>query len=169
MATTDRFLTLANRELRNLQRREEDLAKRFEQMQRDRAAIRTRIAELTKTVTVYQEFIGASTDDESFNDEHIADTRPETPHVEPSLIVNTPPAHVNGEASMTTADIAAAYMAEHGGQAKIRDLLDELIRVGKLAGKEGDYGSVFGALKRNPKRFVKVAAGEFALVSETSE
>jgi hypothetical protein len=65
----------------------------------------------------------------------------------------------------TTADLAAAFMAAHGGHAKVGEILDELIRVGKLAGKDA-YGDVYGALKRGvPDRFIRVGPGEFALAT----
>lgn len=162
MTTTDSIiLTRLNKELRTLEKREADLSARIEDMQHERTSIRARVSELTKARTLYQEFGADSPDDDG-----------------PHATVKTPAlaqaplqshASANTKASLpTTADLAERVMVSQGGRAKIRDILDEAVRIGKLAGKDGDYGSVFGTLKGNPRRFVKVGPGQFALVTTAS-
>ncbi|HEV8699149.1 MAG TPA: hypothetical protein VGQ89_15740, partial [Candidatus Limnocylindrales bacterium] len=45
----------------------------------------------------------------------------------------------------------------------VRAVMDELVRRGKLKGVRSDYGTVFGTLSRNPRRFEQVGKGEFRL------
>jgi hypothetical protein len=165
---TDDFILRVKRELRSLARREEDLAKRHEAMVRERASIRTRTSELTRLLGVYQEVMGVVPAEETALNEPAE--HPEVVLESPEQIKagSAPLAHAAESANGTTADISAQIMAAHGGRIKIRTLLDELVRMGKLKGNDGDYGSVFGALKRNPHRFVKVGPGEFALVAPSA-
>lgn len=159
---TDNFTQRVQKELRALARKEDELAKRIEAAQRERATIRSRVTELTKSFAVYQEMMR---DMGSVDGEAIESPGQTTANLAP--IPSTVPQRTNGTQTTalgTTAELAAAFMKAHGGRARIKDLLAELVRVGKLAGNEGDYGSVFGALKRNSDKFVKVGPGEFALV-----
>ncbi len=162
MSTEDQFIDRVKRELRLLSRREDELAKREEVIRRERAAIRARTTELSRVMTLYESMMGPPTVEASD-----AETVPiaESAPIRPSAAA--PVERSDGTDALTTADLSATIMAAQGGRAKIRELLDELVRVGKLPGNEGDYGSVYNALKRHPNRFVKTGPGEFALVGST--
>jgi len=149
MATNDEFMERVTAEIRTLDARGRELAVKEAEIRLELAEIRTRLADLSRLAAVYSDFMGLTKAVEL----DIAGLFPEE---EP-----TPPKSLNG-AEGTVADLSASIISAHGGRMKVADLVAELTRMGKMPGGKYDYGSVFGALKRNPKRFVKVGPGEFA-------
>jgi hypothetical protein len=144
----DEFLARLDHDMRTLELRDRSLAEDEERIRRERTDIRARLADLNRVATVYREYMGRP--------------RPETNALDLNLgdaTNGTAPVALTG----TVPDIAAALMAANGGRMKIRGILDEMVRIGKLKGKKGDYGSVFGALARNKDRFYQVGPGEFGL------
>lgn len=148
---TDPFIERASSEILTLERRDATLADSEDQIRRERAEIKTRLLDLARLVAVYRDFMGLSAK---------AGLKPSP------MFPEMASSSANGStATRTMADIAEDFMREHGGRAKMTDLLAEMRRVGRLHGKDNDYGSLFGTLKRNEKRFRKAGPGEFELVS----
>lgn len=74
----------------------------------------------------------------------------------------------SGEASSvpegTIAEMAYAILRQHGGRMKVQAILEELIKIGKLKGGRGDYGTLYGTLSRDTRRFRRMDKGVFAVV-----
>jgi hypothetical protein len=149
----DEFITRIASELRTLEARDAALAATEENIRRERAEIRGRVGDLARVVTVYREFMGLV-------NKTVAPVSM-WPEMAGSGSNGTKP-------TRTIADIAEAYLADHGGRAKVSDIVAELVRLKRLTGKHSDYGTVFGTLSRNPRRFMKVATGEFAVMNPSA-
>lgn len=71
----------------------------------------------------------------------------------------------------TVPELVAHYMSERGRRARISEIADWLVSIGRFpedAGKTNqNYGQVYTAMLRHPKRFVKEAPGTFRLSAET--
>jgi len=137
-------------EIKTLEARDTELASTEEEIRRERAEVRSRVNELNRALSIYRSVMGLPN----------ASKPPAASELFPQASMSFT---VGAQATRTIADIAEDYMAEHGGRAKVTDIVRELVRLKRLKGKHGDYGTVYGTLKRNERRFIWVGEGEFAV------
>lgn len=65
------------------------------------------------------------------------------------------------------AQLSYQIIREHGGDMRVRDLLVELVAIGRMTGTHADYATVFATLKRNRALFEKLSPGRFAVIPRT--
>jgi hypothetical protein len=120
-------------------------------IKRQRSELRSRSAELTKSLNVYKELMGIEVS---------------TPAaaVAQSPVATIQPSPGNGQG--TIADMAYHVIAERGGTMSTNDIVAELQARGKLKGGgetgRGDYGTVYRTLLRDG-RFIRSDRGVFSL------
>ena len=135
METAAELLSSAEADAAELRRKDAELAEQEDRVRLARADVRTQLADLTRAIEVMRKYMKL----------------PATPE--------QPTAR-----SQSVAQLSYEIMLTNGGQMGVRELLAELVKVGKLKGGTSDYGTVFGALQRNSALFTKVGPGQFATV-----
>jgi hypothetical protein len=146
MTNSDEFMARLDQDLRDLATSETRLAAEEESIRARRNELRVRIADLTRLRDVYREYMGMQPVSQS--DRGLFDTT-EMPR------------------TGTIADMAYVALKQHGGPMRVKDVQAELTRVGKLRGAQGDYGTLFGSLARDP-RFKKAGRGLFRIADSTN-
>jgi hypothetical protein len=144
---TDELIQRVDQELQDLAAEDGTLASQEEDVRRRRNEIRGRMAYLTNGLEFVRNIM-----------ERQVGATPEAGFFEASAV---PTRTMTG--TQTVADLSAEMMKQRGGTMKVRDILVELVKLGKLKGAKADYGTVFGTLSRNPARFRRVSPGEFEL------
>jgi hypothetical protein len=145
----DPFIARATATIDKLMDEERALAAQEEGVRRRRLALQQLVADWQRSIALYSDAMGLSGD--------------ATPG-QVSAALDAPEGSV--------VELAERYLREHGGTAKIKDVVRWLVAVGKLsseAEKSGqNYGAVYTAVLRHPERFKRIGRGEFELTAESS-
>jgi hypothetical protein len=144
MNESDAFIKKAESELRDINRRETKLAEQDDMIKRQRAELRARSAEVSRTLSVYKQIMGVDT-------------------IQPDV---DKPGTAESLSEGTIADVAEDVLKANARPMTTNELVEELQRRGKLKdGGEsgrGPYGTAYRTLLRD-KRFVRVDKGIFGL------
>lgn len=145
----DEFITQVERKLGELRRDDHALAAQEEGVRRRRAELRSQMNELQASIRVYREFMGMPVE--------------LAPRATTGLFDDIPMG--------TIADMSYAVVAKNGGPMKVADITRALEELGKLKpdsdGARGNYGSVYGTLKRD-RRFRRAGTGSFGIAPTES-
>jgi hypothetical protein len=143
--TNGDFVKRVETELRDLNKREKKLLDQEDTLKKQRAELRARAAELNRSLAVYRQVMG----------------------MEPSEPEEA--AMPTGEVTEgTIADVAFEVVHRVGGTMRTSDIATELVRLGKLTGKDSrvDYSTVYRSLMRD-SRFMPAGKGEFSVVASS--
>jgi hypothetical protein len=145
----DDFITQVQRRVAEIGREDAQLAAQEDGVRRKRADLREQMGELQASLRVYREFMGVPADPQ--------------PPVGVGLFDDVPMG--------TIADMAMAVISKRGEPMKVAEITRALESLGKMKpedeGGRGNYGSVYGTLKRD-RRFRLLDAGRFGLVGSTN-
>lgn len=146
---TDDFIVQVERKLTELRRDDTQLAAQEEGVRRKRNDLRGQMAELQASLRVYRDFMGVPAEP--------------SPATSIGLFDDVPMG--------TIADMASGVIRKRGEPMKVADITRALESLGKLKpedeGGRGNYGSVYGTLKRD-RRFRLLEAGKFGLADMES-
>ena len=138
---TDPFVVKAQERLVTLAKEQAQLAAQEEGVRKRRLEKQAEFATVKQSIALYQELMGTQTE---------ASTSPG------QMAVPLQP-------SATVADLVFAWLSDHGGRGRVKDILQGLVQAGKFDDdSNGKYSIVYTALMRDP-RFEKVDRGEFWL------
>lgn len=143
----DDFISRINRVLQDIRRDIAEMDKTIERAEEQRARFRAQQTAYEQTLAVYRQVMGIAS----------------TPQEQLPLV---------GTLRGSIPDMCAQVMEIRGGPVKVVDLVDLLTAAGKFrnpANKRGNYGTVFGMLRRD-ERFGKTPRrGEFFLRPGTDQ
>src|SRR3989304_4899074 len=108
MSEQDDFVRRVETQLRDISRREAKLAEQEDALKKQRAELRSRAAELSRTLAVYRQVMGTGT-------AVVAETAPEG----------------------TIADVAYSILQDHGGTMKTNEIVGEVRGLGEPKGRGG--------------------------------
>jgi hypothetical protein len=123
VSEVDAFLAKIDAEMRDLSKEDRQLETQEDEVRRRRNELKSRLTDLSRARDVYAEMMGLKArPTRGLFDSGASEVAPE---------IQVP---VRG----TVADLSYEIMAARGGRMRVRDVLDELTRIGKLKGGHGD-------------------------------
>jgi len=144
METPNEFMARAAQDLADWVAENQKLAVDEESIRLRRVELRARITKLLRLREGYEQYMGI----------HLS------PMLDDALLV---PGEIAYGPMGTIANMAYRAIVQHGGQMRIKDVVAELTRLGRVGGSHNDYATVYRALSRD-SRVERVAPGEFRLV-----